>query len=149
MVVMRKRSKLLLASLAASFLIFSIYATAYPQQRRLYLTFKKQRLSANIKNTSLEAVLDKIKDKKNIWFETGFMRDSSLLDDDISVQFRNLSVQDGLERILSGINHSLMFKGNSVVGVMLFGRPGKRTYRGKRQTASPRRTTPRRSSRRR
>ncbi|MBN1840757.1 MAG: hypothetical protein JW883_00540 [Deltaproteobacteria bacterium] len=146
---MRKRSKLLLASLAASFLIFSIYATAYPQQRRLYLNFKKQRLSANIKNTPLGAVLDKIKDKKDIWFETGFMRDSSLLDNDISVQFRNLPIQDGLERILSGINHSLMFKGNSVVGVMLLGRPGKRTYRGRGQTTRPRRTTRGRASRRR
>lgn len=141
MTVMHKVCRLFLTLLVAIFLLLSLYSTVCPQDTKLYLDFKKQRLSASIKNTPLKAVLDEIKDEKNIWFETGFMRDSSLLDDDISVQFRNLRVQNGLERILSGINHSLIFKGNNVVGVMLFGKPGKRTYRGRR--------TIRRTSRRR
>jgi hypothetical protein len=129
------------------FVLFFLCSSVSPQDRRLHLAFQQGRLSANIKNTPLKAVLDRIKKQRRIYFDTGFMRDSSLLDNDVSLQFRNLPIQNGLERILSGINHSLILKGDRVEGVMLFGEPGKRSYRPSRRTV-PRRT-PRRSSRRR
>ncbi len=136
---MHKISKVLLAVLVASFLFFSLSSDISPQQGAMYLKFKQRRLSANIKETPLRAVLDRIKQQKRIWIDTGFMRNSSLLDEQISVRFRDLPIQDGLERILSGMNHCLIFDEDSVVGVMLFGKPAKRTYRGRRRTIRRRR----------
>ena len=113
-----------------------------PKDSRLYLNIKDQTLSANIKNTALRDVIKEIEAEKNIWFNTGFMRDKSLLDNDISMKFGAVSIQEGLDRILSGINYSVFFKGNKVVGVMLLGKPGKRSYRGRSVT---RRTPARRA----
>lgn len=126
--------KPILALCLGAFVLFFLCSPVSPQERRFYLTFKQGRLSANIKNTPLKAVLDRIKQQRKIYFDTGFMRDPSLLDNDVSLQFRNLPVQNGLGRILSGINHSLILKGDRVVGVMLLGKPGKRTYRPARRT---------------
>jgi len=139
--------KLISALCVSSFALFFLCSAVFPQDRRLYLAFEQGRLSANIKNTPLKAVLDRINNQRRIYFDTGFMRDSPLLDNDVSVQFRNLSVQNGLERILSGINHSLILQGDSVVGVVLLGKPGKRTYTPPRRAV--RRRTPRPPSRRR
>jgi hypothetical protein len=144
---MRKIPKPILALLASLIALLLLGGVASAQEERLYLAFDQGRMTANIKNTPLTAVLDRIKQQRKIYFDKGFMKDPSLLDNDISLQFKKLPVQDGLERILSGINHSLILKGDSVEGVMLLGEPGKRTYRPSRRTV--RRRTPRRSSRRR
>lgn len=143
-VAMHKMSKLILLSLVEFLFLCGVVSA---EEKRLYLAFDQGRVTANIKNTPLKAVLNRIKEQRSIYFDTGFMRDPSLLDNDVSVQFTNLPIRNGLERILSGINHSLIFEGNSVEGVMLLGKPGKRTYRPLRRTV--RRRTPRPSSRRR
>ena len=135
-------SKLILVLFVSLFELLFLCGIVSAQERRLYLTFDQGKVTANIKNTPLQAVLDRIKQQRRIYFDTGFMRESSLLDNDISVQFTNLPVQNGLKRILSGINHSLILKEHGVVGVMLLGKPGKRRYR-------PSRRVVRRTSRRR
>lgn len=135
---MHKMSKLILVLFLSFIVLLFLRGVVSAQEKRLYLAFDQGRLTANIKNTPLKAVLDRIKEQRSIYFDKGFMRDSSLLDNDVSVQFTNLPVQDGLERILSGINHSLFFKGDSVEGVMLLGKPGKRIYRAPRRTVQRR-----------
>lgn len=142
---MHKMSKPILVLFLSLIVLLFLRGVVSAQEKRLYLAFDQGRLTANIKNTPLKAVLDRIKEQRSIYFDKGFMRDSSLLDNDVSVQFTNLPVQDGLERILSGINHSLFLKGDSVEGVMLLGKPGKRIYRAPRRTVQ--RRTPRRTSR--
>lgn len=128
----------LLFLFVASFVLLSMYSTASPQERQLYLKIKNQKVSANIKNTPLKEVIEEIKQEKDIWFDTGFIQDKSTLDDDISVRFGNVSMKEGLDRILSGINYSMFFQGNKVVGVMLFGQPDKRrVYRTRGRTRSP------------
>jgi hypothetical protein len=109
----------------------------YSQEIRLYLDFEQQRLSANIRNMPLKAVFDEITEKRGICFETSYVRDSSSLDEKISVRFTDLPVQDGLKRILAGMNYCIIFNGESVVGVTLFGKAGTRRYSKKRRT-SPR-----------
>jgi len=141
--IIYKISKLLLALTVAILVLLFLYSTVSSQESRLQLNMEKQKLSANIKNTPLKDVIKEIKDEKHIWFDTGFMRDKSLLDNDISVNFWNVSIQEGLDRILSGINYSLFFNGNTIVGVMLLGTPDKRYYRGRNTT---RRMPVRRSS---
>ena len=142
---MHKMSKFILVILLSLMELLFLCSVVSAEEGRLYLAFDQGRLTANIKNTPLKAVLDRIKQQRKIYFDKGFMRDPSLLDNDVSVQFTNLPVQDGLERILSGINHSLFFKGDRIEGVMLLGEPGKRIYRPTRRTFQ--RRTPRRTSR--
>ena len=138
-------SKLILVLFLSLIVLLFLRGVVSAQEKRLYLAFDQGRLTANIKNTPLKAVLDRIKEQRSIYFDKGFMRDPSLLDNDVSVQFTNLPIRNGLERILSGINHSLIFKGDRVEGVMLLGEPGKRIYRPPSRIV--RRRTPRRTSR--
>jgi hypothetical protein len=142
---MRKMSKLILLIFLSLTELLFLCSVISAEEKRLYLAFDRGRVTANIKNTPLKAVLNRIKEQRSIYFDNGFMRDPSLLDNDVSVQFTNLPIQNGLERILSGINHSLIFKGDRVEGVMLLGEPGKRIYRPPRPIV--RRRTPRRTSR--
>jgi hypothetical protein len=125
-------------------MLLCLYSTASPRESNLYLNIKNQTISADIKNTPLKDIIEEIKHEKGIWFKTEFMRDKSLLNKIISLRLGNVSVKEGLDRILRGINHSLFFKGNRVVGVMLFGKPGQRYSRG-RSASRRSRVTRRRS----
>jgi hypothetical protein len=131
MTVVQRVFRLLLAFLVIIVVLFCFHATVSPQESRLYLNINGHRLSADIENTPLKKVIDQIKNQKDIWIDTTFMRDQSLLDNDISVTFGDVSMKEGLDRILTGINYSLFYKGETVVGVMLFGKPGKRSYRNR------------------
>jgi hypothetical protein len=142
---MHKMSELILLIFLSLMELLFLCGVVSADEKRLYLAFDQGRVTANIKNTPLKAILNQIKKQRSIYFDKGFMRDPSLLDNDVSVQFTNLPIRNGLERILSGINHSLIFKGDRVEGVMLLGEPGKRIYRPTRQTFQ--RRTPRRTSR--
>lgn len=135
-------SKLLVILSVAIIVLLSLDSTVFAKDSRLYLDINNQTFSADIKNAPLKDVIKEIKGEKDIWFNTGFMRDKSLLDSDISMRFGNVDIQEGLDRILSGINYSLFFKGNKVVGVMLLGSPDKRSYRA---TGAARRSTVRRA----
>jgi len=139
MIVMHKVTKSILTCLAVSCLFFSLSTPALSQDRRIYLDFRNQILSADIKEAPLKAVIKKIKEKKGIWFKNWFKGREFLLDEKVSVQFRGLSIQDGMERIFCEFNHSLIFRQGRVVGVMLFGKPDKRTYRDRRRTLRRRR----------
>jgi hypothetical protein len=116
-------------------------------KRKLSVTFEGPTMSADIEGAPLKLVLDEIKEKRGVWYDARSMKDSSILDEDISLHFRQVPLQEGLRRILTGINHSIVFQGSSVEGIMLFGKPRKETYRGRRGITRPRRTVPGRSSR--
>lgn len=135
---MRKVTKAILAFFATFVLFFSLSTLTLAQGRRIYLDFRNQTLSANIEDAPLRDVLTRIKEKKGIWFKACLKGESSL-DEKVSVRFRNLPIQSGLERILSGMNHCLFFEKRRVMGVMLFGKPGKRPYKGRRRSVRRRR----------
>ncbi|MDY6836351.1 MAG: hypothetical protein SWH78_00125 [Thermodesulfobacteriota bacterium] len=131
----------LLLLLAAS-LLFSPETTA-SQGTALRLDFKERTLSANIDDTPLRAVLDAIRKQKGIRFQTKKGADF-LLNEKISVRFRQLPMQEALGRILTGMNHCLVFKGDSVFRVMLFGKVEKKRYTERRRARRPRRSFRRR-----
>lgn len=111
------------------------------------LDFTNQRLSANITGAKLRAVIERIRKEKGVWFKLWFGGRESLLDEKVSVQFKGLPVQDGLERIFSGMNHSIIFdEHGKLVGVFLLGKPSRKRIRGRRWTVAPRRA-PRRKRR--
>jgi hypothetical protein len=135
---MRKVTKAILAFFATFVLFFSLSTLILAQGGRIYLDFRNQTLSANIEDAPLRDVLTRIKKKKGIWFKACLKGESSL-DEKVSLRFRNLPIQSGLERILSGMNHCLFFEKRRVMGVMLFGKPAKRTYKGRRRSVRRRR----------
>jgi hypothetical protein len=110
--------KALTIILTALFLLFSELSPTWSGNLDTNLKFEGQNFSANLKKASLKAVLRKIESRKGIWFKG---RDS-LLDREISVQFRNLSLQDGLKRILFSTNYCLVFDHQrKLSGVILIG----------------------------
>jgi hypothetical protein len=94
------------------------------QEGKVNLYFEKDTLTADIEGASLKAVLNKIKEKRGIGYQTWFGGNHTL-NEKVSVHFRRLSIKEGLERILSKVNYSLVLEGSSVASVMLFGKPGK------------------------
>lgn len=108
-------------------------------QNQISIDFDQGRVSAEIRETPLSAVLKRIGEEKGIWLETGFLKDESLLKEEISLEFADIPIKEGLERILSGINHCLVFERGSIAGVMLFGRTGYTDGQRRRRTTSWRR----------
>ena len=109
------------------------------QEGNIHPRFTEHAFTARIEDAPLETALDRIKEERDIWFQV--WSGGSLEGKKISVTFSELSIQDGLERILSSMNHSLFFDEAGVVGVMLLGKADK-TGRSRR-TPTPRRTPPR------
>ncbi|MDY6990701.1 MAG: hypothetical protein SWQ30_21885 [Thermodesulfobacteriota bacterium] len=128
--------------LVFSALLLFLPETATPQGRALRLDFNEGTLTADIEDTPLRSVFDAIRRQKGIRFQTkkgaGF-----LLNEEISVRFKELPMQDALGRILAGMNHCLIFKGDSIFRVMVFGKVKKKRYTGRR-VSRPRRPLRRR-----
>ena len=126
-IAMNRDFKLLLALFIASLLFFFKSPAIRAQEGRIYLDFANQKVSANIREAPLKAVIKKIKNEKGIWFLNWFKGNESLFDNKISLRFKNIPVHEAMERIFSGINLALIFDSqHSIEGVFLFGKPGKR-----------------------
>jgi hypothetical protein len=121
MTVQRRSLRHILVVLVISVSLFILPQIGIPEQGALRLDFKEGTVSADIDSKPLRAVLDVITKQRGIRFETRKGADF-LLNEQISVQFEKLPVQDAIARILAGINHCLVFRGDSIFRVMLFGK---------------------------
>jgi len=75
-------------------------------------------LSVNLKDNSLLEVARDIEKQSGVWFRG----DETLFQEKISVTFTDLPLEEGLKRILTNLNYSLMFDArNKVAGVMVMG----------------------------
>ena len=64
-------------------------------------------------------MLEKVRRETGIWVKVP----ESLLDERVCVQFENVSIQEGLKRILRTMNHSLLFdQHNNLIGAFVFGK---------------------------
>jgi len=80
------------------------------------LIFKGETLSANLKEVPLKAVFEKISREKGVWIKGN----DSVLEEKVSIEFRELSLSDGLKRILASMNYSLVFNlERKLVGVII------------------------------
>jgi hypothetical protein len=133
--------------LSVGFITLCVLSTfGQAQEGKVDLYFQKDTMAADIDSASLRAILSKMEEKRGIYYKTCFGGDQTL-NENVSVHFRGLSVKEGLERILSKVNHSLVLKGSAVAGVMLFGKPGKPDRRRLRGPQRRRPSSPRRRSR--
>lgn len=62
-------------------------------------------ISADLKNAVLADVLKDIEAQRKIWFKG----EKSLLEEKVSVSFSNLSLNEGIKRILAGMNYMVVF----------------------------------------
>jgi len=62
-------------------------------------------VSVNCDNIPLEKILRQIEEQGNVWFKG----DESLFKERVSVQFKGLSLEDALKRVLASFSYSLIF----------------------------------------
>lgn len=94
------------------------------------LEFEGQVFSACLQRAPLRLILEKLEREKGIWFKEV----DSLLDEEITIQFTALSLEDGVKRILSSMNYSLVFnRDGELNGVVILGKglPGVATSEGR------------------
>lgn len=146
---MHKASKAILTFLVASLLIFLSSALIIAEEGYVDLDFGKWTLSANIREAPLRAVIGEIKkENERIWFRMWLEGGRASLDERVSVQFKDLPIRHGLKRILSTMNHSLVFDNHGkLLGVFLLGKPARARGRARRRAVVAKRRTPRRAPR--
>ena len=83
------------------------------------LVFQGKTFTAILEDDSLKNVLEKFQKETGIWFKAP----ESELNERVSVQFANLSIQEGLKRILRTMNYSFLFdQSNNLMGAFIFGK---------------------------
>ena len=106
----------------------SIISTVPAREKIVDLTIKGKTLSAKLKEIPLKDILEKLEREKGIWFKG----DESEFAEMVSVQFKGLSLEDGLRRILAFKNYTLVFDRDiGLVGVIVLGKSGKTAYSSK------------------
>jgi len=144
---MHKASKPISTFIVASLLVFLSSDLIMATEGYIDLAFGNRTLSANIREAPLRAVIGEIK-KEGIRFRIWLKRGKVSLDEKVSMQFKDLPIRDGLKRILSTMNHSLIFDNHGkLLGVFLPGKPARARGRPRRRGIAPRRRTPRRPPR--
>ena len=139
---MRKVTKAILTLLATFTLFFLQVDVLIAGGRNIDLQFNDQTLSARIREAPLRDIIAELKREKGIWFKLWFKGSEFLLDEKVTAQFSDLSVDEGLGRIFSSMNYSLVFdQHDHVIGVILLRKyPKSRSVR-RRSVPHRRRTT--------
>jgi hypothetical protein len=83
------------------------------------LTFQGATFTANLEEAHLKDIIEEVKSETDILFRIP----ESMLDERVSVQFENLSVHEGLKRILHTMNHCFLFdQDHNLIGVFVLGK---------------------------
>ena len=78
-------------------------------------------LSADLKGAVLRDILEDLNKERGIWWKG----DQSVLEENVTVQFTDLSLEDGMRRILGFLDHCLFFDNErELIGVFLAGKDG-------------------------
>lgn len=78
--------------------------------------------TANLAEEPLKNVIETLQKETGIWIRVP----DSVLHERVSVQFENLSIREGLKRILSRMNYSLLLdRNNNLIGAFVFGKTNK------------------------
>jgi len=112
-------------------------------QGDLNVTWQRETLySAEITGVPLQRVLEHLSDEEGIWFEAH----KSLATHKVSVHFEGLSLEEGLRRILAGLDYSLEFDGEgNPSGIVIIGEEQSTRARGRVKAPTARRRVPVRS----
>ena len=112
--------KLIIVLIICTFFLCGI-SSALAREGAIDLKLKGDTVSANLKGAVLEDILEDLNMKRGIWWKG----DQSVLEEKVTVQFTNLSLENGVKRILGLLDHCLYFDDNGrLVGVFLTGKGG-------------------------
>jgi hypothetical protein len=113
---MKKVSHTLIYGLSLLTYLLSLHASP-ASAGLLDLKFGPKGISADLRQVTLSAILEKISMEKNFWYSAG----STLLENEVSLQFEDLSFEKALKRILAKTNYSLVSdeNGNPIGAIVL------------------------------
>lgn len=87
------------------------------------LVFQGATFTADLKQASLQDVIERIQKETGIWFRVS----KSGLDERVSVQFEHLPISQGLKRILRTMNYSFLYdQDNNLIGAFVFGKASRK-----------------------
>lgn len=116
---MGKITKIIMACFMLTCSCLGFSPSASSGKEEIDMEFKGKVMSAELEGVSLRLVLEKLGKEKGIWFRG----DESVLDEEVSIRFMDLPLHEGLRRILSNINHVLVFdEGKGLVGLFIIGK---------------------------
>ena len=72
------------------------------------IKFRGQLVSAEVISAPLRLILEKLNRERGIWFQAS----EDVLDTEVSVRFKSLSVEEGIKRILSRVSYALFLDQN-------------------------------------
>ena len=127
---MDKFIKTLIVTFIACSFFLGVFSPAWSGRGDIDFRLEGCTLSADLKNIPLEFILEKLERERGIWFRGNV----SLFEEEITVQFKDLSFQDGLKRILSSMNYCLLFdQDRKLNGVIIVGKkkPGQAVVKGR------------------
>jgi|LGVE01.1.fsa_nt_gb hypothetical protein len=124
--------------LTFSFLI-TCCLPAWSGKGEVSLTYKGESVSADLDGVALESILEELSRKHGIWFKVH----KSVVDQNISVRFKELSFEEALKRILGRLDYSLVFdNAGRPTGAVVVGKKTPVYAMGKRPAARDSRTEP-------
>ena len=85
-------------------LLLGIFSPVLTGREDIDLIVEGEVLSAKLNGIPLKIILEKLERERGIWFRGN----TSLLDEAITVQFTDLPIEGGLNRILASMNYSLV-----------------------------------------
>ena len=104
-------------ALAAIWVISCCFIGTHSGAENISLNFQESSCSALLEEAPLRVVIEKLRRETGIWVKAP----EYLLEERVSLQFENLSIQEGLKRILRTMNHSLLFDQRSnLIGAFVF-----------------------------
>jgi len=97
------------------------FSPAFAREGNIDLKLDGDTLSADLKGAILGDILEDLNEERGIWWKG----DQSVLEEKVTVQFTDLSLENGMERILGFLDHCLFFDNEGVlIGVFLAGNDG-------------------------
>ena len=115
---MRKTAKIFTLFFTGLLLVLIFYPES-SGAKDANLKINGEYLSADLKGTSLNTIFEALEREKGIWIKGNL----SLLDEEVTVQFTDHSLEDGVKRILAFMNYCLVFESDgALVGAILIGK---------------------------
>ncbi len=107
----------LFQALTAIWLISCYLMSAFAGAESFTLNLQESTCTAFLEGEPLKNVIETVRKETGIWIRVP----KSLLDERVSVQFENLSIQEGLKRILRTTNYGFLFdQDKNLIGAFVF-----------------------------
>ena len=108
--------------LTAIWIVSCCLESAFAGTENISLIFQESTCTALLEQEPLKNIIEKVRRETGIWIRAP----ESVLDERVSVQFKNLSLKEGLRRILRTMNYSLLFdQDGNLIGALVVAKANK------------------------